>query len=67
MELEYILVLETRFYRFESCIGHLVLLAQWNRAVGYEPMCREFESLRGRLTTCHIYGMIVLWSRVYRL
>jgi hypothetical protein len=50
MELVYILVLETRFYRFESCIGHLVLLAQWIRAVGYEPMCREFESLKGRLT-----------------
>ncbi len=27
-----------------------VLLAQWNRAVGYEPMCREFKSLKGRLT-----------------
>ena len=82
MELVYILVLETRFYRFESCIGHWilypnicriglmvrqeipnllmwvrflhpvpnVLLAQWNRAVGYEPMCREFKSLKGRLT-----------------
>ena len=27
-----------------------VLLAQWIRAVGYEPMCREFKSLKGRLT-----------------
>ena len=43
-------VSKTLRWGFESLTLRQVLLAQWNRAVGYEPMCREFESLKGRLT-----------------
>ena len=43
-------VSKTLRWGFKSLTLRLVLLAQWIRAVGYEPMCREFESLKGRLT-----------------
>ena len=43
-------VSKTLRWGFKSLTLRQVLLAQWNRAVGYEPMCREFESLKGRLT-----------------
>ena len=44
MELEYILVLETRFYRFESCIGHSLGYSNGKMQVS-KTLRWEFKSL----------------------
>ena len=43
---------------FQSYIG---LVAQWTRARGYEPRCREFESLLAQeLTTFFSIGIRII-------